>query len=295
MSSERIQQLPSIDESGFVDVHVHPPTKEFLLDAGGPHIEAAARKFGHTVELKTLDQMLEEYSMAGVDKLVLFAWDAETTSHRPRVTNEFVSKISAKHPDRIIGFASVDPHKKSAVKDLEHAIQDLKLSGLKLHPQVQAFEPNERDYYPLYSKCLEYDVPITFHTGSTYWGAGLQGGGGVKLRYSNPMMLDDVAADFPDLKIIMAHPGWPWQDEQLAVAMHKENVYVDLSGWSPKYFSPLLVTYMTRMIPHKFLFGTDYPMLSPKRWLQDFDRLEISEEVRRMVLRDNAKRLLKLK
>lgn len=277
-----------------IDVHVHPPTREFLLDSGGPHIQAAAKKFGHKVELRTVDQMLEEYSRSGISHLVLFAWDAETASQRPRVTNEFVAQIANRYPERIIGFASVDPHKKTAVSDLEHAIRDLKLRGLKLHPQVQAFEPNSRDYYPIYAKCVELGIPITFHTGSTYWGAGLRGGGGLKLRFSDPMLLDDVAADFPELKIIMAHPGWPWQEEQLAIATHKENVFIDLSGWSPKYFQPLLVTYMTKLIPEKFLFGTDYPMLSPKRWLTDFETLGIEDDVRRMVLRDNAKRLLGL-
>jgi hypothetical protein len=108
------------------------------------------------------------------------------------------------------------------------------------------------------------------------------------------MLLDDVAADFPELKIIMAHPGWPWQDEQLAIAMHKENVYIDLSGWSPKHFQPLLVTYMTKLIPQKFLFGTDYPMLSPQRWLEDFKQLNVTSEVRKMVLGENARRLLRL-
>lgn len=287
-------QVASLKESGFIDVHVHPPTKEFLVDAGGPNAEAAARKFGHPIEPKTFEQMLEEYTEAGVDRLVMFAWDAETTSKRPRVANEFVAKIAEQYPERIVGFASVDPHKKSAVKDLDHAIRELKLRGLKLHPQVQGFEPNNREYYPIYSKCVELDVPITFHTGSTYWGAGLAGGGGVKLRFSNPMSLDDVAADFPELLIIMAHPGWPWQDEQLAIATHKENVYIDLSGWSPKYFQPLLVTYMTKMIPHKFLFGTDYPMLTPKRWLQDFQLLEVNDDTRKLVLRENASKLLKL-
>ncbi len=287
--------MSSSARGGFVDVHVHPPTKEFLLDAGGRHVEAAAKKFGHSIELKTIDQMLEEYSSCGVEKLVLFAWDAETTSHRPKVPNEFVAKIADRYPDRVVGFASIDPHKKSALQDLEHAVRELKLQGLKLHPQVQAFEPNDRAYYPLYSKCVELDVPITFHTGSTYWGAGLKGGGGVKLRFSDPMLLDDVAADFPELKLIMAHPGWPWQDEQLAIATHKENVYIDLSGWSPKYFQPLLVTYMTKMIPEKFLFGTDYPMLSPQRWLEDFEALDVGLEVKDMVLRENARKLLKLK
>lgn len=281
-------------EKGLIDVHVHPPTKEFLIDAGGAYVQAAARKFGHSIELKTFDQMLDEYDEAGVERLVLFAWDAETTNQRPRVANEFVSKVADKYPERIVGFASIDPHKRSAVEELEHAIRNLKLNGLKLHPQVQAFEPNDQKYYSIYSKCVELNIPITFHTGSTYWGAGLAGGGGVKLRYSDPMLLDDVAADFPELKIIMAHPGWPWQDEQLAIAMHKENVYVDLSGWSPKYFQPLLVTYMTKMIPQKFLFGTDYPMLTPQRWLQDFDQLNASDEVRKMVLGENARKLLKL-
>jgi hypothetical protein len=283
-----------LSEHGFIDVHVHPPTKEFLIDAGGTHVEAAARKFGHSIELKTFEQMLDEYSTAGVERIVLFAWDAETTSHRPRVTNEFISTIVERYPNRIVGFASVDPHKESAVKDLTRAVRDLKLRGLKLHPQAQAFQPNDSKFYSIYSRCVELDIPVTFHTGSTYWGAGLPGGGGLKLRLSDPMLLDDVAADFPELKIIMAHPGWPWQDEQLAIATHKNNVYIDLSGWSPKYFQPLLVTYMTKMIPEKFLFGTDYPMLTPERWLRDFNALNASSEVRQMVLRDNARKLLGL-
>ena len=187
----------------------------------------------------------------------------------------------------------MDPHKKSSVQDLERAVKDLKLRGLKLHPQAQSFAPNDHAYYPIYAKCVELGVPITFHTGSTYWGAGLKGGGGLRLGLSNPMLLDDVAADFPELNLIMAHPGWPWHDEQLAIAVHKENTFIDLSGWSPKYFQPLLVTYMAKMIPHKFLFGTDYPMLTPSRWLRDFETLPLSAEVRRMVLRENALKLLR--
>jgi predicted TIM-barrel fold metal-dependent hydrolase len=278
----------------YVDVHVHPPTKEFLVDSGGPEIAAAAKKFGHQLVLKTVEEMLDEYTECGVDRLVLFAWDAETASHRPRVSNEFVSRIANKFPERIIGFASVDPQKKSAVRDLQRAVQDLKLQGLKLHPQAQAFQPNDRKHYPIYEKCVELGIPVTFHTGSTYWGAGLDGGGGLKLRLSNPMLLDDIAADFPELKLIMAHPGWPWQDEQLAIAMHKENTFIDLSGWSPKYFQPLLVTYMAKLIPHKFLFGTDYPMLSPRRWLEDFKALPLTSEVRHMILEENARKLLRL-
>ena len=92
--------LSSTKEHGYIDVHVHPPTKEFLIDSGGRHVEAAAKKFGRAIELKTFEQMLEEYSKCGVEKLVLFAWDAETTSHMPKVANEFVAKVADRYPER---------------------------------------------------------------------------------------------------------------------------------------------------------------------------------------------------
>ena len=121
------------------------------------------------------------------------------------------------------------------------------------------------------------------------------GGGGVRLKYSNPMCVDDVAADFPDMDIILAHPSFPWQDEALAVATHKPNVYIDLSGWSPKYFPPLLVRYTNTLLKHKMLFGSDYPLITPDRWLADFAQLDIRDEVRPLVLKENAARLLDLK
>jgi predicted TIM-barrel fold metal-dependent hydrolase len=108
------------------------------------------------------------------------------------------------------------------------------------------------------------------------------------------MHVDDVAADFPDMKIIIAHPSWPWQDEALSVCLHKVNVYIDLSGWSPKYFPPQLVQYANTLLKDKVLFGTDYPLLTPERWLADFAKLPIKDEVRPLILKDNAARLLGL-
>ena len=102
-----------------------------------------------------------------------------------------------------------------------------------------------------------------FHTGTTGIGAGMPGGGGVRLKYSNPMCVDDVAADFPELDIILAHPSFPWQEEALAVAVHKPNVYIDLSGWSPKYFPEILVRYTNTLLRDKMLFGSDYPLITP--------------------------------
>jgi uncharacterized protein len=148
--------------------------------------------------------------------------------------------------------------------------------------------------YPLYEIIEQLGVPALFHTGQTGIGAGAPGGGGIRLKYSNPMCLDDVAVDFPDLPIILAHPSFPWQDEALAIATHKPTVYIDLSGWSPKYFPPQLVRYANTLLKRKVLFGSDFPVITPDRWLADFDKLDIKPDVRPLILKENAARLLKL-
>ena len=148
--------------------------------------------------------------------------------------------------------------------------------------------------WPLYEVIAEHKSIALFHTGQTGVGAGMPGGMGLKLKYSNPMAIDEVAADYPDMRIVLAHPSFPWQEEALAVATHKPNVWIDLSGWSPKYFPPILVQYMNTLLKHKMLFGSDWPAISPDRWLADFDKLEIRDGVREMILKDNAAKLLGL-
>jgi predicted TIM-barrel fold metal-dependent hydrolase len=166
--------------------------------------------------------------------------------------------------------------------------------GFKFHPNIQAFWPNDRAFYPLYEVIAEAGLIALFHSGTTGIGAGMPGGGGVRLKYSNPMVVDDVAADFPGLDIILAHPSFPWQEEALAVAVHKPNVYIDLSGWSPKYFPEILIQYINTRLRDKMLFGSDFPLITPDRWLADFEKLPIKDEVRPLVLKENAARLLGL-
>jgi predicted TIM-barrel fold metal-dependent hydrolase len=280
---------------GSIDVHVHPPTKEVVIDSFGKYGEQHITYFKMDRLTVPIDEMLREFDQANVDKMVLLGWDAETTTKLPKTPNEYIAKLVDQHPDRFLGFAGVDPHKgKEAVKELERSIKDLGLKGLKLHPLVQKFFPNDERFFPLWEKAQDLKVPVLFHTGMAAWGAGLPGGDGFKLKYVNPMHLDDIAADFPDLTIIGAHPSWPWQEEMLAIAMHKPNVYMDLSGWSPKYFPPVLVQYMKGPLKDKFLFGTDYPFIKPKRWIDDFQKLDISQEVRERVLSKNASKVLKL-
>ena len=138
-------------------------------------------------------------------------------------------------------------------------------------------------------------VPALFHTGQTGIGAGLPGGRGLRLGLSNPMLLDPVAADFPDLQIIMAHPSVPWQDEALSIATHKHNTWIDLSGWSPKYFPESLVRAANSYLKTRVLFGSDFPLLTPDRWRTDAAKAELFKpEVMPGILKDNAARLLGL-
>jgi hypothetical protein len=138
------------------------------------------------------------------------------------------------------------------------------------------------------------DVPVIFHTGQTGIGAGLPGGRGIKLALSDPLLLDEVAADFPGLTLILAHAGMPWYENAMAMATHKSNVFIDLSGWSPKYFPAGLLRAASSYLREKFLFGSDFPVITPERWLRDFEGLDFADEVRPLILRDNAARVLRL-
>ncbi|MHC1565459.1 MAG: amidohydrolase family protein [Candidatus Syntropharchaeales archaeon] len=276
-----------------IDIHAHPPTEEFSTISGGRYMRHAAEYFGISNKPKTIEDMIEEYDRAGIAKAVLVAWDAETATGLPKTSNEYIAGIVDRFPDRFIGFASVDPWKgEVALKDLEVAVRDLGLRGVKFQQAMQAFFPNDRRFYPIYEKCVELEIPVQFHLGMTGAGSGAPGGDGVKLKYARPIYIDDVAADFPELTIIGLHPSWPWQDESIAICMHKANVYLDLSGWLPKYFPEVLIRYAGGLLKEKCLFGTDYPFIDPARWLQSFDELGFSDEVKELILEKNARKVL---
>src|SRR5215831_12842392 len=226
---------------------------------------------------------------------VIFPVDMESATGLARVPNEEVAEVAAENADVLIPFASIDPAKgRMGAREARRLVEQYGVRGFKFHPSMQGFYPNDRKAYVLYEAIQEARVPALFHTGQTGAGAGARGGLGVRLKYSNPICLDDVAVDFPDMPIILAHPSFPWQDEALAVATHKPNVYIDLSGWSPKYFPPNLVQYSNTLLKDRVLFGSDYPALTPDRWIADFDTLNIKPEVRPLIMKDNAVRLLGL-
>jgi predicted TIM-barrel fold metal-dependent hydrolase len=288
----------SVDLDSLVAIDVH--THAHRSADGGPEdpvasefLQAAAKYFGGTPPQPTAQEVADYYRERHM-LAVVFTVDDEAGMGRKRLGNDDVLKAARENPDVLIPFGSVDPHKgKLGLREAQELIA-AGVQGFKFHPNTQAFWPNDKDHYPLYELIAEAGLIALFHSGTTGIGAGMPGGGGVRLKYSNPMCIDDIAADFPDLRIILAHPSFPWQDEALAIAVHKPNVYIDLSGWSPKYFPENLIRYTNTLLKDKMLFGSDYPLITPDRWLADFENLPIKDEVRPLVLKDNAARLLGL-
>jgi predicted TIM-barrel fold metal-dependent hydrolase len=255
---------------------------------------AAGKYFGGHPPQPTAQEVADYYRERSM-LAVVFTVDDEAGMGRRRIGNDEVLQAARANPDVLIPFGSVDPRKgKLGVREARGLIE-AGVRGFKFHPNTQAFWPNDREYYPLYQVIAEAGLIALFHSGTTGIGAGMPGGGGVRLKYSNPIYVDDLAADFPGLDIILAHPSFPWQDEALAIAVHKPNVYIDLSGWSPKYFPENLIRYTNSQLQTKMLFGSDYPLITPDRWLADFAKLPIKDEVRPLVLKENAARLLGLR
>jgi predicted TIM-barrel fold metal-dependent hydrolase len=276
-----------------VDLHVHLPLKEWLDGSMGPYREAATAYFRGEVHERTVDEFAVEYAQEQLFGILL-AWDAETGTGRPPVSNDFVAAIVKRHPKRFAFFASVDPWKANAVKELERAVTELGAIGAKFHPSLQDFYPSDERHFPLWDKADELGIPCLFHTGTSGIGAGQPGGQGIKLDPARPIHLDVLAARFPRLQIIAAHFGWPWHLELIAMALHKSNIYIELSGWSPRYYPPELVREIGGRLADRTLFGSDYPFIKPMRVLSELDALDLKPEAKTKIIRDNATRLLKL-
>jgi uncharacterized protein len=284
-----------LDRVVAIDVHTHAEVSRRTGEDGlKPEWREAATEYFRGGGLPTADDVAAYYRERNM-AAVIFTVDARTQTGRPAVPNEEILEVAAANSDVLIPFASIDPGRGvRGVQEARRLIREYDVRGFKFHPNIQAFFPNDRAAYPLYEAIAEAGLPALFHTGHSGIGSGLPGGGGIRLKYSNPMCVDDVAVDFPELTIVLAHPSFPWQDEAISVALHKRQVYIDLSGWSPKYFPPQLVQYANTLLSDRVLFGSDYPMITPDRWLADFEQAAFRDEVRPKILKENAARLLGL-
>lgn len=285
----------NLDTLTAIDVHVHIESDDHgHTDMPDEFREAAQKHFGASHDPLGIDAVAAHYRERNM-AAVVFSVDHEATTGHPPIDNRYIAERAARHPDVLIPFASIDPARgKAALEEARILVEDHGVRGFKFHPNLQSFFPHDAAAYPLYERIQELGVPALFHTGQSGIGAGMPGSGGIRLKYSNPLALDDVAVDFPELRIIMAHPSFPWQDEALAVAARHNHVYIDLSGWSPKYFPANLVQYANTLLQDKVLFGSDFPLLPPDRWIADFAKLEIKDAVRAKIMKGNAARLLGL-
>jgi hypothetical protein len=276
-----------------VDFHVHLPTPDWLDGSLAGYTEAAEAYFRAPVERQPLSQLAERYEGLGV-RAVLLAWDAETATGRPRVPNETVAAACRDYPGVFTGLGSVDPHKGAAAVAEVASIAALGLRGVKFHPSLQAFAPDDPAYWPVFEACRDHGLLALFHTGTSGIGARQPGGQGVRLDYAHPLKLDPVAAAYPDLTVVAAHFGYPWHIELAAIALHKTNVYIDISGWSPRRIPAEVIRELRGRLSGQFLWGSDFPFITPERCLAEFDELGLPDDVASQVLHGNAERILGL-
>lgn len=275
-----------------IDLHVHLPTDEWLDQSIGPHLPATEAYFRAKVERKSIEDVAEEYERRDILGVVL-DWDDRSVTGRGWMGNDWLAGLADRFPGVLMGFGSVDPHDAGAVEELGRCA-DLGLKGLKFHPTMQEFHPDDAVFRPLWEKAEELGLTCLFHTGTCGISAGTPGAGGTKIRYSHPGFLDSIGADFPELTLIAAHFGFPWYQETLAYALHKSNVFIELSGWAPRYLPPEVKREMGRRLAGQTLFGSDYPFIPLDRWFAEFEQLELTEDARREILLGNAARLLGL-
>lgn len=276
-----------------INAHVHLIEVMGMLreypDLQLPRGISALADIEQNLHLLRPDILLKQMDEAGITRSVLYASDAPIIYS----SNEYVAQICKEHPDRFIGFASVNPKRKDAMDVLKKAVEEFGLKGIKLHPPLQDFYPNDEKYYFIYEAAQKWGIPVVFHVGSTIFG------NLCRLSQANPLLIDDVAVDFPYLRILMTHLGTLWQDETFMVVEKNPYVFVDTAAYL--YEIPELVTdnLVARIGKHKIIFGTDYPQPSPpfpthemKGFVQVIKDLPLSEEIKTNIFSKNFEKLM---
>ncbi len=276
-----------------IDLHCYPATQEWI-DCQGPYVEALAVYWKHEWKARTEQQVLADFTQWNVEAC-LVALDLETTVHTKPAGNDYVHAMWQRNKGRIIQcWGTVDPFKETAIAEARHAVEDLGLMGFHFHPIMQHFAVDDRRFYPLFETITAMKATVMIDVGTTGMGAGMPGGMGARIRHAHPAAIDNLACDFPNLKIICAHPGWPWVDEMTAVALHKGNVFWEMSGWAPKYLPGDLKRDIRGRLKDKVMFGSDYPSMPYERLFREWGELGYSDEMLEKFYHGNAEAILGL-
>ncbi len=241
----------------------------------------------------SIEDYLGKMDRAGIDHSLLIAVRAGDLNVKGSFEIPYarVHEVCQQHPDRFSGLAGVDPFRgMQGLRDLEQAVTQLSFVGAHLYPHWFGLAPDHAKYYPYYAKCCELDIPIMMQVGHN-------------LVYSRerrlpsvgrPICLDQVAIDFPELKLIGIHIGIPWTDEMISMAWKHENIFIGADAYAPRYWPAPLVHYLNSYGREKVLFGTDWPVIDPERAVREVDELDLKPESKQRLMRDNALRLFKL-
>ncbi|NKB37515.1 MAG: amidohydrolase family protein [Gammaproteobacteria bacterium] len=242
----------------------------------------------------SIDDYLLKMDAADIERSLLIAVRAGDLRVRGpfEIPYSRVYEVAQLHPQRFSGLAGVDPFRgMQGIYDLEHAVKEMGFVGAHLYPHWFELAPDNAKYYPYYSKCCELDIPIMMQVGQN-------------LIYQRdrrlpsvgrPITLDQVAIDFPELKIIGIHIGIPWAEEMIAMAWKHENVFIGADAYAPKYWPQTLIHYINSYGSNKVMFGTDWPVISPERAISEIDKLGLRDESKEKLVRENALRVFKLK
>jgi predicted TIM-barrel fold metal-dependent hydrolase len=277
-----------------IDLHCYPGTPEWVA-AQGPFAEALAEYWKKPWVGAPEADVVADIKGAGLES-VLVAFDIESVVGAPPCDNAYVAAMRDRNPDAFVGaWGAVDPHKgAAAIEEARVAVEQHRVIGFHFHPIMGHYRVDDPALFPLFDAIRGLGGAVLIDVGTTGMGAGLPGGLGSMIEHAHPIAIDHLAANFPELTIVAAHPGWPWIDEMTAVALHKGNVFWEMSGWAPKYFPPQLRTDIRGRLRDKVMFGTDHPSLPFDRLLREWDELGFSDEVMEGVFHRNAERLLGL-
>ena len=241
----------------------------------------------------TMDDYLRKMDRAGIERSLLIAVRAGDLAMKGsfEIPYEKVARWCAQYPDRFSGLAGVDPYRgMQGLRDLEHAVKNLGFVGAHLYPHWFKLAPDAALYYPYYAKCCELDVPIMMQVGQN-----LIYQKEVRLpSVARPILLDQIAIDFPELRLLGIHIGVPWTDEMIAMAWKHANVYIGIDAYAPKYLPKALLHYMNSYGAHKVLFGTDWPVIDPERAVAEMAAHELRPEAMRQIMRETAVKVFKL-
>jgi predicted TIM-barrel fold metal-dependent hydrolase len=248
---------------------------------------------GSAINGFTIDSFIEKMDRAGIDHTFLIAVRAGSARHKihRHISYELVAEVCAARPDKFSGLAGIDPTLgMEGLREMERGIREFGFVGAHLYPHWFEMAPDHARYYPFYAKCCELDVPIQMQVGHC-------------LRYSverplksvgRPITLDTIACDFPELKLVGIHIGWPWTEEMISVAYKHPNVYIGSDAYAPKHWPPAFVHFINSWGKKKVIFGTDFPVIDPERARAEIEELDLRPASKKLFLRNNIIDLYKL-